>query len=62
MEKQCWQARQCIDKLSQSLLAKAFKGELVPQDPNDVPAEKLLARIQAEREKLKPAKKSRKSL
>ena len=52
VEKQYQQARQRTDKLTQSLLAKAFKGELVPQDPNDEPAEKLLARIQAEREKL----------
>jgi type I restriction enzyme S subunit len=36
------------DKLDQSILAKAFRGELVPQDPNDEPAETLLARIQAE--------------
>ncbi len=34
-----------VDKLTQSLLAKAFRGELVPQDPNDEPAEKLLKRI-----------------
>ncbi len=60
VEKQYQQARLRTDKLTQSLLAKAFKGELVPQDPNDEPAEKLLARIQAEREKLKPAKKPRK--
>jgi len=58
--KQYQQARQRTDKLTQSLLAKAFKGELVPQDPNDEPADKLLARIQAEREKLKPVKKVRK--
>lgn len=62
VEKQYQQARLRTDKLTQSLLAKAFKGELVPQDPNDEPAKKLLARIQAEREKLKPAKKPRKSL
>lgn len=34
-----------VDKLSHSLLAKAFRGELVPQDPNDEPAEKLLEQI-----------------
>lgn len=60
VEKQYQQARQRTDKLTQSLLAKAFRGELVPQDPSEEPAEKLLARIQAEREKLKPAKKTRK--
>ncbi len=34
-----------VDKLTQSILAKAFRGELVPQDPNDEPADKLLERI-----------------
>lgn len=32
-------------------LAKAFRGELGPQDPNDEPASKLLARMQVERKK-----------
>jgi len=31
--------------LDQSILAKAFRGELVPQDPNDEPASLLLDRI-----------------
>jgi type I restriction enzyme S subunit len=39
-----------IDKLDQSILAKAFKGDLVPQDPSDEPASVLLERIRAERE------------
>ena len=34
-----------VDKLTQSILAKAFRGELVPQDPNDESASALLARI-----------------
>lgn len=38
-----------VDKLTQSLLAKAFRGELVPQDPKDEPASVLLARIRAEK-------------
>src|SRR4051812_27960322 len=38
-----------LDHLDQGLLAKAFRGELVPQDPDDEPAEKLLERIRAER-------------
>ncbi len=41
-------AASMIDSLDQSILAKAFRGELVPQDPNDEPAEVLLARIKAE--------------
>ncbi|BAZ03260.1 restriction modification system DNA specificity subunit (plasmid) [Tolypothrix tenuis PCC 7101] len=46
--------------LDQSILAKAFRGELVPQDPNDEPASVLLERIREERAKLqtKTAKKS----
>ncbi|TQP23949.1 specificity determinant for hsdM and hsdR [Vibrio cholerae] len=38
-----------VDKLTPSILAKAFRGELVPQDPNDEPADKLLERIAAAR-------------
>jgi hypothetical protein len=38
-----------IDHLDQAVLAKAFQGELVPQDPNDEPASVLLERIRAER-------------
>jgi len=38
-----------IDTLPQSLLAKAFRGELVPQDPDDEPASVLLERIRAQR-------------
>lgn len=34
--------------LTQSILAKAFRGELVPQDPADEPASVLLERIRAE--------------
>lgn len=42
-------ARKLIDHLEQAVLAKAFRGELVPQDPNDEPASVLLERIRAER-------------
>ena len=38
-----------IDRLDAQLLAKAFRGELVPQDPDDEPAAVLLDRIRAER-------------
>lgn len=40
-----------LSNLGQSILAKAFRGELVDQDPNDEPASVLLDRIRAEREK-----------
>jgi type I restriction enzyme S subunit len=42
-------ARKLIDHLNQAILTKAFRGELVPQDPNDEPASVLLERIKAER-------------
>jgi type I restriction enzyme S subunit len=40
-----------VEKLTQSILAKAFSGELAPQDPNDEGASTLLKRIRAERVK-----------
>ncbi len=40
---------QQAEALRQSILKKAFSGQLVPQDPNDEPASELLARIRAER-------------
>lgn len=42
-----------LDKLPQSILAKAFRGELVPQNPDEEPANKLLERIKKEKEKNK---------
>jgi type I restriction enzyme S subunit len=39
------QARKQVAKLTPSLLARAFAGQLVPQNPADEPAEKLLERI-----------------
>jgi type I restriction enzyme S subunit len=53
-------AKAKVDNLSQSVLAKAFRGELVPQDPNDEPAEKLLERIMEEKAKMESAFKTMK--
>ena len=47
--------------LTQSLLARAFRGELVPQDPSDEPASVLLERIKQARAELK-AKKMQKGI
>lgn len=47
--------------LRQSILARAFRGELVPQDPNDEPAEALLERIRAERAGVVPVGKLRRT-
>ncbi|MDC3192234.1 restriction endonuclease subunit S [Pseudoalteromonas elyakovii] len=60
-------AQERVNKLTQSILAKAFRGELTAkwreQNPDlisgDNSAEALLAKIKAEREKLKPKKKTR---
>lgn len=42
-------AQTAADRLTPALLAKAFRGELVPQDPNDEPASELLKRLAAQR-------------
>lgn len=42
-------SRAQVERLTPALLAKAFRGELVPQDPNDEPACVLLERIRAVR-------------
>ncbi|MBX5191088.1 hypothetical protein HJB86_19595 [Rhizobium sp. NZLR3b] len=54
IDRMAGQAKRALDlvgRLDEAILAKAFRGELVPQDENDEPAEHLLARIRAEREK-----------
>lgn len=43
-------ASKLLPKLDAAILAKAFRGELVPQDPNDEPASVLLERIKSERQ------------
>ena len=45
LEARLAKARGQVDKLTPSLLARAFAGKLVPQDPNDEPASALLERI-----------------
>ena len=45
LEERLAKARGQVEKLTPSLLARAFAGQLVPQDPTDEPAEKLLERI-----------------
>ena len=41
------QASDRLGRLTPSILAKAFRGELVPQDPNDEPASNLLKEVLA---------------
>ncbi len=50
-------SKEDLSTLDKSILAKAFRGDLVPQDPNDEPASALLDRIRTEREKLVITKK-----
>ena len=45
------------EALRLSIIKKAFEGKLVPQNPSDEPAEKLLERIRATKGKEKPEKK-----
>ncbi|MGO4416441.1 restriction endonuclease subunit S [Cupriavidus sp. KB_39] len=49
LEARLSQAQTAVGRLTPALLAKAFRGELVPQDPNDEPAAELLKRLQAAR-------------
>lgn len=54
-------ASAAAERLTPSLLAKAFRGELVPQDPNDEPASELLKRLAAQREATPKAKRTKKA-
>ncbi|EJB5290845.1 restriction endonuclease subunit S [Vibrio cholerae] len=51
---------QSIDALKQTILQLAVMGKLVPQDPNDEPAAKLLERISEEKAQLVKEKKIKK--
>ena len=58
LEARLAQAQTAATRLTPALLAKAFRGELVPQDPNDEPAAELLRRLQAQRATGAPASKT----
>lgn len=47
------------DRLRQGILKTAFEGNLVPQDPTDEPAERLLERIKGEKAKKESEPRSR---
>ncbi len=49
LEAEAAKARALLDRMEAAILARAFRGELVPQDPADEPAHILLDRIRAER-------------
>lgn len=48
IEAEATRARALLDRLEAAILTKAFRGELVLQDPNDEPASVLLERIRAQ--------------
>lgn len=48
-------ATEMLNRLEQQIFAKAFRGELVPQDPNDEPAQALLDLAKATRDDVKLA-------
>lgn len=51
IEKRYQEARRLAVRLAPVTLSKAFRGELVPQDPNDEPASSLLAKLKADHTK-----------
>lgn len=61
IEREALAAGAWAQRLNSLTLAKAFRGELLPQDPNDEPASALLARLAAERNQAGAAPKSRKA-
>jgi type I restriction enzyme, S subunit len=59
LERKYQTAAASVETLMSSVLAKAFRGELVPQDPNDEPAEEMLERMRQGRVRVAVASESR---
>ena len=59
LESRLQSAQTAAERLTPALLAKAFRGELVPQDPNDEPAAELLRRLCEARAAQAPTKPKR---
>ena len=50
-----------LDHLDSGLLSRAFRGELLPQNPADEPANRLLERIRSQRGAQAPARRGRRA-
>lgn len=61
LEAEAARARALLDRLESAILTRAFRGELVPQDPNDEPASTLLDRIRAQRDSAPKSKRGRRA-
>jgi len=61
LEAEVARARALLDRLEGAIHTRAFRGELVPQDPSDEPASVLLDRIRAERAAAPKLKRSRRA-
>lgn len=57
LERHVKSARARLDRLTPVLLTKAFRGELVPQDPTDEPAVALIERTASARHTSRPSRK-----
>lgn len=62
LEARCAAARKQAGQLTPALLAKAFRGELVPQDPADEPAAELLKRLAVSRAEAPKARRGHRTL
>lgn len=62
IEKQVAKAQVQVNNLTQSILKKAFSGKLVAQNPNDKPAEQLLAKIAKARKEAEAIEKAAKKI
>jgi type I restriction enzyme, S subunit len=62
LEAEAARARALLDRLEAAILARAFRGELVPQDPTDEPATALLNRIREARAATPKPKRGRRAM
>ena len=60
IEKTIIQSLTRAERLRQSILKRAFQSKLVPRDPNDEPASRLLERIREEKAKMESKSKRKK--